>query len=154
MQNYSSPYWISQFSIIFPAKHDGKGQRSPFINKVYERWPRTVNDERISYRHRWMDNFNRWKVDDLKKNYKRQLIELSVNSWLCFCPTCMSLYQQQLPILAANVDDLEQVVVDYSRPYLLMNQMVRLTRYRIRIIWGGMVARVHRSYKLASLQLC
>jgi len=28
------------------------------------------------------DNFNRWKVDHLKKNYKRQLIELSVNSYL------------------------------------------------------------------------
>ena len=45
-----------------------------------------------------------------------------------------ALYQQQLPIVAANVDDLEQVDVDYTRPYLLMNQMVRLTRYRIRII--------------------
>ena len=45
-----------------------------------------------------------------------------------------SLYQQQLPFVAANVDDLEQVDVHYTRPDLLMNQMVQLTRYRFRII--------------------
>src|SRR6218665_1944974 len=54
-----------------------------------------------------VDDFNRWKVDDLKKYSKRKrtrLIELSVNSWLLPLP--------YISIVVANVDDLGLVDVD------------------------------------------
>ena len=66
-----------------------------------------------------LNYFNRWKVDDLKKYSKRKRSQDDrVKRELV--TVAFALYQQQLPIVVADVDDLEQVDVDYQT--LLMNE--------------------------------
>jgi len=80
-----------------------------------------------------MDDFNRWKIDDLKKSIKERGHKTTYRVKRELVAVAFALNQQNLPIVA-NVGGLDQVDVDYCRPCLRSNQMVRLTCYRIRII--------------------
>jgi len=61
-----------------------------------------------------MDDFNRWKVEDLKKFIKERGHKTTYRVKRELVAVAFALSQQQLPIVATNVDGVEQVDVDYQ----------------------------------------
>src|SRR6218665_1408059 len=67
-----------------------------------------------------MNDFNRWKVDDLNNILKERGHKTTYRVKRELVTVAFALYQLRLSIVVANVDDLEQVDVDYQT--LLTNE--------------------------------
>ena len=61
-----------------------------------------------------MDDFNRWKVDDLRKFIKERGHKTTYRVKRELVAVAFAIYKQQLPVVAANVGSVEQGDVDYQ----------------------------------------